>query len=534
MKRFVLFLPALALLSQLTATASSGNGFPVQWYADKAAAAAWERGDSLLPISGAGYVKAVSATGESLVLVRGSKTGLKGGTSKNDICAGGMVSGDYFLFTVPVERLAAGSVVDFAVNMVGRGPGAPAYWLLEYKDGDSWKEVSDEYGLPKTHGSGFSYSLHILSEEAYQESTLITSFRTSAPLVNSSLKLRLRAVGGLNVAGETLVRDTSSFVALCGKSFITAELQAGYAPAMRDTAKVGFLGNSFTYYYETPMMLMRIAHSQGHHLVMRIHHKGGRYFREHLGLALSKEVVAEGGYDFFFLQGQSAEVAMYADSPVEFKWVMESARTLSDHIRAGSPSAKIILERTWAYSRAVSVDEKYSHPYLGFDDYAGMDAKLSEGAGLLLKVCPNIDAVSPIGDAFAAYRALYPEFYPSELKDSLKSIYAGFDDSRSNHHANRAGAYLKSCVNYLLLYGEKFCGDVDNCGIEPGLAAQLRLTAEKIVLSDARFALPEQPEFFECKRDSTLLDTRSDKVSGGSDLRGGVTHRNARARRHNH
>ena len=82
-----------------------------------------------------------------------------------------------------------------------------------------------------------------------------------------------------------------------------------------------------------------------------------------------------------------------------------------------------------------------------------------------------MDLVSPIGKAFALARSGY-----------------GFDSAYNwllytdNYHPHRYGAYLKACVNYLLLFGEPFGSHPADCDVPPEIAARLRAAAEKIVL----------------------------------------------------
>ena len=51
-------------------------------------------------------------------------------------------------------------------------------------------------------------------------------------------------------------------------------------------------------------------------------------------------------------------------------------------------------------------------------------------------------------------------------------------------HPSKYGAYLKSCVNYLTIYGEPFGSSPADCDIEPEIAAYLRTVAERVVLKN--------------------------------------------------
>ena len=51
-----------------------------------------------------------------------------------------------------------------------------------------------------------------------------------------------------------------------------------------------------------------------------------------------------------------------------------------------------------------------------------------------------------------------------------------------NHHQSMYGSYLKSCVNYLVMFGEPFGDSPSDYLVEPEIAAYLRSVAEKTVL----------------------------------------------------
>ena len=75
--------------------------------------------------------------------------------------------------------------------------------------------------------------------------------------------------------------------------------------------------------------------------------------------------------------------------------------------------------------------------------------------------------VSPIGVAFRIVR------------EGTSGINLYHTD---NKHQSVYGAYLKACVNYLVLYGEAFGSSPADCGIEASKAAYLRSVAEQVVL----------------------------------------------------
>ena len=75
--------------------------------------------------------------------------------------------------------------------------------------------------------------------------------------------------------------------------------------------------------------------------------------------------------------------------------------------------------------------------------------------------------ISPIGQAFAKVRTERPD---------ITLLYT--DDK----HPAVNGAYLKSCVNCLVLTGKPFGDDAANCDTDAATAAYLRKAAESVVL----------------------------------------------------
>ena len=176
---------------------------------------------------------------------------------------------------------------------------------------------------------------------------------------------------------------------------------------------------------------------------------------------LSTEAVAKGGYDYAFIQDQSQNPALYQSDPVTNASVSSWCSTLSDNIRRSSPSCTVILENTWSYSGS---------SYGGYVSYDNFDSLLADGTASMAKAAG--DWISPIGQAFALCRSRYPEI----------NLYHS-----DNKHQGAAGAYLKACVNYLVLFGGRFDSNAADCGLDPATAAKLRSVAEETVCGNESY-----------------------------------------------
>ena len=232
------------------------------------------------------------------------------------------------------------------------------------------------------------------------------------------------------------------------------EFQLPSSPKGEGEIRVLCIGNSFTYVHRTDVMLRKIAESQGLGIQVGKYLYGGYTFGKHLLNEDSRKVVEFGGYDIAFLQDQSSNPARYArDKDIQ---VYEDFNALKKFVKAFSPECKVFLERTWGYGGDNSQ---------GFGTRENLDKYLRKGTAKMARKART--KVSPIGKAFMEATALRPEVR-----------LLGDDD----HHQSLEGAYLKACVNYLVITRKRFTGEPDCCGVDPETAAFLRSVAEKTVL----------------------------------------------------
>lgn len=235
---------------------------------------------------------------------------------------------------------------------------------------------------------------------------------------------------------------------LCVSTLLAAHAQAN------DTLYVLCLGNSFTYFHDTPHQLEQIAASQGHCLIIRSETVGGYSFYRHLQDLKSISAIEARAYDYVFLQDQSQAAARYADNKKRFRLIMDDARNLVNRVRMYSPDGQIILERTWAYSGSA---------YGGFGDMDHFDALIAKGAK---QIATNTHtSLSPIGEAFTLCRTEHPEIMLYDPDEKHPSAY---------------GAYLKSCVNYQIIYHTPFTAAAATCGLDDTVCAYLRSIAERV------------------------------------------------------
>lgn len=385
----------------------------------------------------------------------GTATKPQGVVYDNKYCAVNLNTDDAIVFTQPSTTLAKGSTVDFMLTLWTPSSASPKYWIFEYLEDGQWKSVeADLKPVPENSSLKYSFYIKYFSSACY--TTFVQSFTLDKDIADADLKVRCRVVGAYNNAGGALSPSATAYVGLMKMYYQGAVLNTYQGVPVKDTRKVLVLGNSFTYYYSSAFMLKEIARSQGHEMRMRANLKGSQYFRNHSSLELSQAAIKEGGYDFAILQDQSGQHARYYANTTSNADVLTETRTLVDQIKSYSGSVKPIVENTWAFPG--------SSNYEGYGSYGVFDKALQGGA---LLICDALDVwMSPIGIAFEKARAA-----------GITDLY--HTDSK---HPNRNGAYLKSCVNYLLIYGEKFDSNVPDCLVSASTAAKLRAIAEEVVL----------------------------------------------------
>ncbi len=422
------------------------NAFPVRWNYDTEDA---NNGQWLTKYTSLGHMEDGSRQAYITAVGVHNKQ-LKHAVAKSSVAVAGLYTDDYLLFSIPSANLAAGTGVDFMLSISSANNAAPKYWICEILDGGEWR-APKESDLT-TNEDGEKYSFYTKYFSSYQYAYFTQSFVLSNPVEDGMVRVRCRVVGTRNGSDGTLSANNTAEIFL-PSHYCSVAAYPGIA--LRDVKKVGILGNSFTQYCATSFLLKEIARSQGHELDIRIHAKGSQLFSNHIKLERSLVVINDTDYDYVVLQEQSTTYSTYADAPTES--VLNDCKTLTSMFRAGSPNAKIILENTWPFPNKT---------WFGYGSADNFENKLLQGTLSVAGADPNVDWVSPIGVAFnTAYAEGITDLWYSDSK-----------------HPSRNGAYLKSCVNYLTIFGERFDANVSNGGCDPTVAARLRDVAERTVL----------------------------------------------------
>lgn len=428
------------------------NGFPSRWYYtnSEAASCGWLTSAT----AGANHDTGAQKSYVTAVGTNNRKLSRSLATAyKTSIAVSGLYTGDYLLFSIPSGQLAAGTGIDFMLTISSADNSAPKYWICEILDGGEWRspDSKDLHAAP----DGEKYSFYTKYFSSYQHASFAQSFTLANAVTDGMVRIRCRVVGRYNGIDAILSPENRGEIYLPSHEFHFCTVASYPGISCKDVKKVAILGNSFTHYFASAFLLKELARSQGHQLDIRVNAKGSQYFSNHMELERSRFVTSETGYDYVLMQEQSTQYSDYAKSPQQS--IVDNCHALSSRFREGSPAAKIILENTWPF------------PKSNWNNYGSASAfqeDLLKGTMAVAKADANVDMVSPIGVAF-----------DKAVAAGLSDLY--YTDSK---HPNRNGAYLKSCVNYLMIFGERFDSNASDGGCDPNVAARLRTIAEETVL----------------------------------------------------
>jgi len=374
---------------------------------------------------------------------------------------GNLLKDDYWLWTLPVDYVPAGTYVLFNATIAG-GQDSPKYYILEYYDQGQWKQASLLRTVSEDNTKKYSFAVFgVQNGGKYQHSTFTHVLKFEDEFINSSMKIRLRVPVDVSCSGGKLSltsEDGTCSLAPMGFTGSYVNIMGNKDP--KDTKRVLAIGNSFSHYHDPSWKLVEIAFAEGHKIEMFGHFKGSQTFANHLELWLTTVAINMGKFHYAFIQDQSSAHANYASDKTANAATLTNSQALKDKILAKVPTCNVILENTWSFAGS-------NGNYGGFTSFENFDNLLLSGS---LSIAKSIGSpVSPIGQAFKLARERHPEIelYHSDVK-----------------HQGPYGAYLKACVNYLVLYGEPFGSTPADCGLNPTYTAKLRAVAEDTVLGN--------------------------------------------------
>ncbi len=389
-----------------------------------------------------------ATVGEGVIEFIGKKATATAGIRKGYPAVENSRKGDYWLMTLPVENLKAGTAIDIWLPFLAEPSDEPHSYAFEYRDGKKWVPVTpaDKSGANCT------------STKSKKWPRMLWHTIRLANVAKSDVQVRLRQCGK-GVTKSSLYGSTS------GQAPKVAILDESIPS---DTTRILFIGNSYTYCNLYPMQLKELAWYEGHYLDCALYFHGGYSMKKHLADHISRETVEMGNFDYAFLQDQSIS-SLRIGTSVENNVVGEMAKMIKS-VEQYSPNAKCIVEMTWGRkdgdnaTKSKNVqDIKTAHPEF-FTSYDVMQKIIIKNTTEMARRLGM--GLSPVGVAWEIVRRERPDI----------ELYV-----KDGSHPSDAGSYLAAAVGYLTLFKEPFKADTP-VRLNPDVARYLRSVAERVVL----------------------------------------------------
>ncbi len=115
--------------------------------------------------------------------------------------------------------------------------------------------------------------------------------------------------------------------------------------ASAQTKNVLFIGNSYTYTYDMPQIVVDLASSAGDNMTYSMSAPAGYTLYWHTGNSTTMDLIHNGGWDFVVLQEYSlypSELLPYVEANV-----YPPAQSLDNSINTSSPGAETVFYMTW-------------------------------------------------------------------------------------------------------------------------------------------------------------------------------------------
>ena len=434
MKKLILTIFAITGIFALSAQTSNR----IEWsFTSKGAAQYLESGE-YKAAAGDGTIEFVGKNNTSTVY------GKKQYPAAENTCVG-----DYWLMTIPVKNIVAGTAIDLWLPFLAEPSDTPQAFAWEYRDGKEWKPVmpADKSGV-NCHST--------ISKQCPR--FLWHTIRLEKGIKSGNLLVRLRHCD----------KTTTKSILYGSKASTSPKVIILGDKKPNDVTRVLLIGNSYTSTNNYPMILKEIAWHEGHELECGNYTHGGYTMKQHLANQVSRQTIERGGYDYAFLQDQSLN-ALRIGTSVD-KDVVGQMGKIADKIKEHSPKVKCIIELTWgrkngndATNNKKLQDLVEAYPHF-FSDYATNQRIMTENT---IAMAEKLGVgISPVGIAWGIVRRERPEI----------ELYV-----KDGSHPSNSGSYLAAAVGYLSIFKEPFKADTP-IHLEPEVAKYLRSVAERVVV----------------------------------------------------
>ena len=226
--------------------------------------------------------------------------------------------------------------------------------------------------------------------------------------------------------------------------------------------KVLFLGNSYTYVNNLPLITANAAISAGDTLVYDVNAIGGYLLEQHLVDATSLGKIAAGDWDYVVLQEQS-QLPSFPIEQVDTE-VFPYAKALDSVIHHDNVCGRTMFYMTWGRENG---DASNCPSWPPVCTYSGMDSM--PYLRYMMMADSNNALVSPVGAVRHYIRDHYPTIQLYQADES---------------HPSEAGTYAAACTFYTAIFKKDPMLITYNYSLADTDAAHIRLAA-KLVTYDS-------------------------------------------------
>lgn len=231
----------------------------------------------------------------------------------------------------------------------------------------------------------------------------------------------------------------------------------------QDTARVLFLGNSYTSSNNLPLLFSQLAASAGKVAIVESNAVGGLYLGQHFTNSTSRSLIARGNWDYVVLQEQSLALAY----PYYYMYGISASVSLDSLIAAQNQCAHTMFYSTWGRKNG---DSYICSPPLCSTTttitrtYFEMDSTIESHYKVF---ADSVQAeMTPAGGVWRYIRQHYP---------SIELFTA--DES----HPSQAGTYAAACSFYASVFRSDPATITYNYSLSATDAANIRQAVRQVI-----------------------------------------------------
>ncbi len=226
--------------------------------------------------------------------------------------------------------------------------------------------------------------------------------------------------------------------------------------------KVLFIGNSYTYVNNLPVLIADMATASGDQLVFSTSAPGGHTLEQHASNPATLSLIAQGGWDYVVLQEQSQRPA-FPDAQVVAD-VYPYARKLDSLVKAADSCTKTVFYMTWGRKNGDQMNCAFFPPLC---TYLGMDSLLQLRYSIMAD--NNGAVLAPVAKVWRQVRAQHPSL---ELYDADES------------HPSLKGSFAAAAAFYAIFFNKNPALNSYTAGLDASEALTIK-NAAKLVVFDS-------------------------------------------------